>query len=92
MSGDAPISVAEAANSVRHMVGQAPNARLKSALEYAVTVLDYHASHPELMSACAFFLKHQPATEDVLRLFVGARITAVRGLGDDDTGRDDETE
>lgn len=83
MSGEPP-SVAMQAGAVRHVAATAP-ATLRPALEAAARTLDYHAAHPALMRAVAYFEKEAPG---VVAAFVSDPNLKIAGLRMPYEGRD----
>lgn len=82
-------SISAQAGAVRHVAATAP-AHLRADLDAAIETLDYHAAHPALMRACAYFLKSAPSMGAVFDTFPEARITAIRSHDDLEASNDDD--
>lgn len=76
MSGATP-SLAMQAGAVRHVAATAPDT-LRPALEAAARTLDYHAAHPALMKAVAYFEKQAPHVLEAFAALPDARIADLR--------------
>ena len=74
-------SVEMQAGAVRHMTANAPD-HLRRALEDAAATLDYHAKHPALFKAVAYFLHTAPVLSEFFEANPDVRISAVGKKGE----------
>lgn len=87
MAEDAP-SLAVQAAYVRDKAAAERDVRARAVLESAATTLAYHAAHPALMKACAYFLRASPDMAAFFENNPDARIAAIGKKGE--LSRNDE--
>lgn len=80
MTGARP-SVARQAARVRDMAARANDPAIAADLEAAAETLDYHARHPALMKACAYFLQ-SPDVAAVFKDFPDAKFAGYGKQGE----------